>query len=71
VTFAQPFAIHVQKRCRSCRQLVRVTLLNGASEPTDVFFRCSDCLNTPEASDAALEREQRPQLRLIGGQADG
>lgn len=64
--FAQPFAIHEWRRCRECRQRVKVTLLNGASCPRDPYFTCNDCLHrTTPASDALLERERRPQLRLV------
>lgn len=64
--FAAPFAVHVSKRCRCCRLVIRVTLLNGATEPRDGFYTCAWCLaEQPTVTDELLEREQRPQLHLV------
>jgi hypothetical protein len=70
--FAQPFAIHVERRCRCCTFRVRITLLNGADAPSEGFYTCPWCLTSRErASDEVFEREQRPQLQLIEGGAGG
>lgn len=68
--FETPFAIHVRKRCRVCRDVVLVTLVNGATEPRDGFYTCASCLNTPPATAAAVE-QSRPQLRLLEGSDGG
>lgn len=72
--FMQPFALREQRRCRACRLLVEVILLNGASAPRDPYYTCSDCLSAPEATESRLaaltDREQRPQLRLVSEEDD-
>lgn len=69
--FAQPFEIHVTRRCRGCRESVTISLLNGATAPTEGFYTCPWCISARElASDGLFEAEQRPQLRLIEGGAD-
>jgi hypothetical protein len=69
--FAQPFEIHIQRRCRCCTQLVTISLLNGADAPSEGFYTCPWCLSSRElASDGLFEREQRPQLQLIEGGRD-
>jgi hypothetical protein len=70
--FAQPFEIHIHRRCRSCRETVTISLLNGASAPSEGFYTCPWCLSSRErATDEVFEREQRPQLTLIEGGATG
>ena len=73
--FEEPFAIHEWRRCRRCNVLVEVFLLNGATAPRDPYFTCADCLRTDEATDERVDtlvnREQRPQLGLIEGGANG
>lgn len=66
MTFESPFAIHVHRRCRVCRQNVEVILLGGASEPREGFYTCAECLATPPATSAAIE-QSRPQLQLLDG----
>lgn len=67
--FETPFAIHVHRRCRTCRANVEVILLGGASEPREGFFTCAECLSTPPATSAVIE-QSRPQLQILEGGGD-
>lgn len=69
--FETPFALHVRKRCRVCREVVWVTLMNGATEPRDGFYTCAECLKTPPATAEAVEQMPRPQLELVEGSDGG
>lgn len=68
--FRDPWIHKAVRRCRECRQLVEVICCGGATMPSEAHYRCSNCLDVPEATEAAIE-QARPQLQLVEGEGRG
>jgi hypothetical protein len=64
-SFPLPFMFKEHRTCRKCGCPVIVYCLNGATVPRDPYFTGGCCMASPVATDAVIEREQRPQLSLV------